>query len=375
MIGYTYNSNSIYNQFLNELETTDIVAWPSAEVRFFKFGTKIKEIKKKGFKEAKSQAFYNEPGIYEKTNIDLVINQTDSSRVSFIVTDLFQSEGDINSIVEQIKTRCFLKGIQVAILAIKSDFVGYVYDTGVNNKPFLLNSPAGDETKYRPFYALIFGDPDNIQHLFNNLKINNTYIKEEYFLVLSKYLIQNFNILDVAKTRECRSLNNQSNKDDFSKHFKFILRKDEEAGTFEAKFDLNRNIFTPEINENQLELVGYRKIIPRKDNFKLQDSTLTKDISINSIKQTNKNLLEVKFNMNIKAPKGIYSYMLILKCGALNSLKVPSWIYELSSNSPSIEKDSNKTLNLDKFITALIRSHLILNQPKVAKMYLTVTKL
>lgn len=147
MKGFATNVTGVYNKFIDEIESSVAAGWKKAEIHFFKFGTKIKEVDRNGFKAAKSQPFYAEPGFYEKTNIDYVIERMDSSQINVVITDLFQDEGDVNSIVLKIKEKCFSKGVYVGILAIKSDYDGMVFDAKV--PPYLFKSVAGKDETYR----------------------------------------------------------------------------------------------------------------------------------------------------------------------------------------------------------------------------------
>lgn len=373
MIGYTSNSSSNYNKFLEELETTETVAWPNSHVRFFKFGTRIKEITKDQFRDARSQNFYTESGICETTNIDLVINKTDSSRVSVVITDLFQDEGNLNAIVEQIKQRCFMQGIQVAILGIRSDFNGMVYDAGPQAGSYPLRIPPDDAANYRPFYAFIFGDPINIQFLFNNLK-QKSFVDEENFLVLSRYIINDYKISSLVKTRECRTLGNLARRKKELNHFRFKMRKGEDNGKLVAKMKINRNVFTPDFNEANLKLVAFRKLIERKKNSLQTDSVRTTDISLEKIERQG-NQLDLSLDLNLDDEPGRYTYQVHLASSVINGLKIPDWVSEFSSDAPSPKKDAWKTLNLYKFVNSLVRANLSIYQPKVTKFYITIEKL
>ena len=368
MLGFIANSNSNYNQFLEELETTAGVGWRDADVRFFKFGTRIKEIDRDGYRAAKYRQFYIEPGIFEKTNIDEVLNQTDISRVSVVITDLFQDEGDINSIVQQIKDRCFKQGIQVAILGVKSDFDGWVYDVGPGKPPYQLKTGQNDVDKYRPFYALMFGDPLNIERLFDNLN-SRPFVREDNFLVLSRHIINGFKI-KAGKSRESRGLNVQAtSKDEPENLFKFVLKKENDEGLVEAEIELDRNSRTPDFAADRMELVVYKKTATGTDSVLVND-----DLELNSV-QRDGDRLQLTLKLELDDPVGKYGYLVYLQAAAIGGLAVPQWVTDFSSANPSRNVDANKTLNLEKFVTDLLRASLAIHQPRIAQMYLSVRKL
>lgn len=381
MSGFAKNTQSIYNKFLEELETTVGVGWKSADIRFFKFGTKIKEIDRQVFRTSNAEYFYLEPGIFEKTNIDQVINQTDSSRLSVVITDLFQTEGDINSIVQQIKERCFKRGIQVAILGIKSEFDGWVYDVGPGVVPYKLKSTGENADTYRPFYALIFGDPLNIEQLFNNLK-SQPFVKEENFLVLSRYLLNKVD-MRLTKSRESRGLNTRSKSKQEQAFeiklrqemlFKFDMKKGNNEGAWDAEITFERNARTPDFRTEDIELVVYKKSSLPGQKDVSSDSILSDDITLNSVNREN-GRLKASLGLKLAEPPGNYAYLVYLQCASIDGLWVPQWVRDFSSPNPSAKNDSFKTLNLEKFVNDLIRANLAIYQPKIAKMYITIRKL
>lgn len=374
MKGFAVNPNSIYNKFLDELEASVGSSWSKTELQFFKFGTKIKPIDRNGFLAAKTQPFYAEPGIFEKTNIDAVIDKTDASRVSVVITDLFQSEGDVNAIVLQIKDKCFTKNVQFAVLGIKSDYDGKIYDAKVLPYPF--KSTSGDENTYRPFYALIFGDPANIEHLFESLK-SKPFVKEENLLILPKYVIKNFDTV-LAKTPDSKGLQPKNNLG--RNQFYFLMFSGSTSGTLKAEITFERNSRTPDFLVDKLELEVYKKVALMGQQTDGSDPKTaqnngepTQDITLKEIKRDG-NKISAILNLAINGSKGTYSYHVYLKTPAINGFLLPQWVKDFSSENPSPQSDSNKTLNFEKFISDSIRADLSIYQPKVANMYITIEK-
>lgn len=374
MLGFSKNSNSTYNRFLEELETTAGVGWKSADVRLFKFGTRIKEISERQYKNANQRAFYSEPGIFEKTNIDLVINQTDSSRVSVVITDLFQDDNDVISIVRQIKDRCFKQNVRVAFLGIPSEFDGRIFDLRPGVAPYNYKSRDGDSDSYRPFYVLMFGDPKNIEHLFENLK-SQDFVKEENFLLISPYLMRDLNI-SLKKTRDSKGLNNIARKkSDPDNLFRFSLRDGYEDGVIETTIEYQRNHRTPDFNAGKLDLLAFKKQSRPGEKSVSNDSSKTSDIEMLEMGRNDDGKLSGKLKLKLSGDKGYHSYLVKMNSDKINGLLVPEWVKDFSSTNPTRTRDANKTLNLEKFVNDLLRANLALSQPTVAKMYITVKKL
>ena len=193
MEGFAVNTSSKYSQFLDQLEASGMSAWKNADIKFFKFGQIIKSIDRPQFLSAKNNLqFYRDPEVKKETYIDSVVKHTDSKRLSVLITDLFQTEGDVNTMVEKIKEKCFANNIAVGILRIKTDFNGTVYDVP-GRAPYALN------TTERPFYAIVFGNNDNLESLFDVLK-TKAFVNDNQVLIFSRYIIESFKI-SLSKTR------------------------------------------------------------------------------------------------------------------------------------------------------------------------------
>lgn len=68
----------------------------------------------------------------------------------------------------------FYKGVMVGIIAVESPYKGRVYDVPGYPSGYSLN------TEERPFYAITFGNPSNMELLFESLK-SKPFVKEEQF--------------------------------------------------------------------------------------------------------------------------------------------------------------------------------------------------
>lgn len=371
MVGYVNEKSSTYKRFLDDLEIAAAGGWRTANVQFFKFGTKIKAIDRDGFKAAKTSSFYQERGIFERTNIDSVINRTNNQRVSIVLTDLFQDDGDINSIVLQIKDQCFAKGIQTAILAVPSEFNGTVYDAKV--APYRYKTDVSEKNTYRPFYALMFGEVRNLQRMFEFLKTAE-YVDEEYFLIISRYLVHHFEA-DVTKTRESRGLNmrRMPSTRTYPHHFGFALKKGETSGTLLADIRFQRAPHTPDFHDQSIELQVFRKSSFPGTRNATPDSIPTSDLKLTSLTRNNDSITAT-INLELKEAAGSYSYLAYLQLPKVGGFALPEWVDSFSSQNPSSSRDANKTLNLKKFVTDLTRANQSFSQPKIAKFYLTVLK-
>lgn len=373
MAGFAANRDSVYNNFLNDLEGSIIAGWKNANISFYKFGTNIRELNHDQFRTFGSSGFYAERGIFEQTNIHYVIDAMDSKHVNIVVTDLFQSDNDVNSILKSIKEGCFAKGIYMGILGIKSDYNGMVFDAKVPAFPF--KSVAGNEATYRPFYALIFGEKNNIEHLFGQLKANN-YVKEQNFILISKYIIDNFDVVSLTKDKTSKNLNFSGKSLDKNKNRLFLFTlKEGTKGNIIAEISFAKVQNAPAISENALKISVLKKFISKSQKKSADKAEDTNDIVADEIKVTGGNKINAKLNFTVGDMAGMYSYLVYFHPSPVNGYVLPKWIDEFSSDNPSPGNDANKTLNLRPFVTGLLNANASVSQPQIAQAIINIKKL
>ena len=249
---------------------------------------------------------------------------------------------------------------------MSSEFDGRVYDAP--GGPYSYTSTPGDQTTYRPFYALIFGQPANIERLFDTLR-SKPFIDPDRFLVISPYVMDDFQVA-FEKTRESRYLNPAASDAD-ANQFAFNLRPGGEGGVFECDIALNPDPFAPRVTADRIELVVYRKV--NEGNSWDVDSTRVRDFVLEEAR-LNGDSLHITLDYNLTEPKGLYGYLLILQTGSVDGLQVPNWVNELSSEGPSAETDPNKTLNLAPLVEGLLQARITLHQPRLAQIVVTIRK-
>ncbi|WP_298737807.1 hypothetical protein [uncultured Chitinophaga sp.] len=363
MEGFAVNDASIYSQFLDQLEASALSAWKNTDARYYKFGESIRPVSRTEFLSAKNNpAFYHEKGIFTKTYIDSVVKRTDTSRLSVLVTDLFQDEGDVNAMVEKLKQKCFANGITVGIIGIRSAFDGKVFDVQGFPSGYTLKSSE------RPLYAIVFGNLYNTELLFESLK-SKPFIKEEQFLIISRYINRSFNV-SLSKTRDATSLTNKKSLNPHS--FNFIMREGKD-GRLNLLVKLDRNTRCADFSAPNLKIVAYKKSVTDPKN-KVIDSVLTNDISIESIRRSGDSLTAV-LTLKNNGTKGYYSYEVLLKPDELNGLVAPAWVKDFSTDRPVPGTPSaSKTYNFDKLCSTLLVANAAISPSYIAKFYINISK-
>lgn len=180
------SSHTRYVKFLEDIEAALTGAWSSSQVKYFKFGTVVRELPdRKEFLGAATRAFYHEKGLSANTAIDLVIAQASEANLSILITDLFQTEGDFNAMATAVKDYFLKKGKAVGVLAIPSEFDGVVYDARV---PAYRYTSSAEASTRRPFYAILVGNSADIERLLDVMS-KSAYIDRSLFTLIGPHVI------------------------------------------------------------------------------------------------------------------------------------------------------------------------------------------
>lgn len=366
MEGFAVNLSSDYSQFLDQLETSALSAWKKADLKFFKFGQKVKRVDRNEFLSAKNDVnFYKENGIFLKTYIDSVVQRTNPERLSVLITDLFQDEADVNIMVERFKEKCFAKGTVVGIIGVKSEFNGTVYDVPSYPKYKL-------DTKERPFYAITFGNRGNMEQMFESLK-TKSFVKEDHFLIFSPFIVKSFDI-QLSKTKESKYVNKIAPRKDYKNSFDFSMKEEGTEARFTLEIDLDRNARCSNFLVEKLEVVAFKKSQFPGDEAVMTDGIITEEIKIVNIHRTGDKISAI-LNLKNEDKVGNFSYLIFLKTNQLNGLMLPEWIKEFSTDKPIPGTPSaSLTYNLEKFTSTLLVANSSITPVYVAKFYLNIYK-
>ncbi|HYI07477.1 MAG TPA: hypothetical protein VEK57_00275 [Thermoanaerobaculia bacterium] len=361
MTGFVTDPDSAYVRLLDELEGSLANKWKkSADLRYYKFGKSVRQVDRTEFRQARTPAFYNERGIYETTDIDLVAARATPKRLSVAVTDLFQRDQDMNPIVSSIRRNVFEKELAVGILAVNSEFDGKVYDA--RTAPYRYASRKGAGGTYRPFYLLLFGDAAAIEELVNALA-QRPFIDRSKFLLISPHIVRKYQV-SAAKRAGSKSLKARAGGGE-ADEFMFDVRKNGRGGVIDAEIRIEPNPHAADFKPEAIEIIA-RQTAP--------SGSETRDVSLQSVTRTG-DLLKASLLLDIAAAEGKYSYDVLFRTRGPGALNVPKWIDELSSENPTPEKEANRTLNLKRFVTELIDASASIHRPALAKLRLNVRKL
>ncbi len=366
MSGFAKQQTSVYIQFISELEAAVNSGTRNSKLDYFKFGTRVKQISRN---EAVFQNpdFYKEKGIFERTCIDSVLVKADSTKSMIIMTDLFQSEGDINQVVGDFKKSCFAKGLDVGILMVHSDFDGIVYDAKV--PPYAYKSTENDISTYRPFYVIFVGKASDFNHIINSLK--STAVKNVIFdsniMLLPNKIVSGYAVSLEKKKGSTRFVfRKYPGKNSFKNIFLADYNKGEPSEQLMVNIEVKPVVYLPPLDLSNIHV----SIDRLEESIKNGSQTsVSEDFEmINGEHDGNK----VSFSLAYKPQQDTKNaqYRMRFSVSPLSGFSVPQAFIDNSSVNPNANSDANKTLNLEKFMTDLIRSYASLNSVNIAKSYL-----
>ena len=361
MEGYA-GQGTEYAELLRALEASLVSKWGDADVRLFRFGSRVDSIGRDDYLSARTDAaFYRVPGVFERTNIDSVLARTDADRVSVVVTDLFQDAGDTTELVGQMKDRVFARGLALAVLAVESAFDGTVYDAP--DGPYRYTS-GEDPASRRPVYALAVGAPAQVERLVETLD-GVAGVRRDRSAVVSPYVVDAFELELTKRPGDASKGLNVASADDGA--YRFVVRDGYDGGALDGTLRLTRADGAATVDPDRVELAAYRR------DAGVADSTLTRDLTLSDV-QADGDALSFQLALDLDGPPGRYAYLALFQAGAVDGLTPPAWTRELSTTNPSADVDPNKTLNLERLMQDLVQAAATVQRPLVGRAVLSVTK-
>lgn len=155
------------------------------EVKFYGFGEQIRPLDGRSYRQ------FTTPEVYTEaiTAVANVVDRADTSHLSIIVTDLFESESDWSNVTQKLRDKFFANHLAVAVIGIRNSFNGDIFDVGLNAAKFRYNSNDNPE-RYRPFYLLIMGRDDAVKSFLRKFNERQTLPNDTGYLLLSENLTE-----------------------------------------------------------------------------------------------------------------------------------------------------------------------------------------
>lgn len=375
MLGYVNNSKSRYIQTLKLLDNTFSLgnSRPKQTLKYYRVGTNNQEITRSGFRKAELPEFYDGSNLEFpeiSSGIDSAITPPKIGDKLFVmVSDLYQNEQDVTLLTKKIKETYLnqgKKGYAVGIVAIKSEFNGYVYyEEGNILKQFTYTTEGKKPEKFRPFYVLFLGPYKDITYYFDKLKRDGgELVKDSKFIIFSPENIVNkpFYINDVKQLppndlKQPYSLNNGKIAIEVENNNNVQLWEISKNSTQELKINynvvLNPLDYALSLNPNSIDVNFKIKTFDvSKKQFQDQssDPLLKTALQFHEWKLTDNqlNFISTLKPQSFPDPE-IYLFTVNL---VAKNLQEPAWWEEWNISIENSE-DGSKTHNLSDFLKGL----------------------
>lgn len=338
-------------------------------VKFFGFGANIRPLDGRSYRQFTTPDVYVEP----ITAVANVVDAADTSHLSIIVTDLFESDSDWSNVTQKFRDKFFTNHLSVAVIGIRNSFYGEIFDVGLNAAKFNYNS-WDDPNRYRPFYLLVAGRDDVVKNFLRKFNERQTLPNDTGYLLLSENLTEtaaDFSTFALEEQENFYSddtLNLDSRVKEFgldnfnaAASFIFSRKYDPPLGacpldlssfdTFTEIFTVDGEQWTP--HESNDVRVSLMKIDKRPQDFFVKVA-LTPE----------KSLAEGKLNfVRAKVMPTALGY------------KLPPWVELWSVNVDGAAKifDGSKTLNLSRLLGSLKDSIFMASRPAIMNINFVVT--
>ncbi|HLO85400.1 MAG TPA: hypothetical protein VK203_10365 [Nostocaceae cyanobacterium] len=165
-----------------------------ANVEYYRLGEVSKKISRDSFVLAKGSQFYDGKSasfpLLKVSKIETGISPAQDSKLTVIITDLYQKQEDVNKLNTEIYNKYLNQsGNAVGILAIKSEFNGDVYIEDGTNRKFQYNTHdaqgRANSKGFRPFYAIFLGNYPDIADAFSRIKNSRSLPNDSQLVIFS----------------------------------------------------------------------------------------------------------------------------------------------------------------------------------------------
>lgn len=381
MYGYVnYPGGTIYADAMKAIDGTITSTWKSDEIKYVKFGDSFQQLSRDAFLQMDKTNFYDQ----KDTSLQKVVEQANDKDLTIIVTDLFQTNQDLDSLVHSIKNKGLGEGKALAVIGFKSQFNGKIFDVGKNLSSVDYAS-TDDTASYRPVYVLVLGNENDARAFTANYlkKLPKEAQAQAAFLSanlgtdvsLEADKVSNKKKDGKKKAAKLAEISNLLPNNDI---MQYRLKKDEKASEAAARL-YAKNVIgkipdTYQITTDSVENWSNNSFTKvDADNF------ITGDVADAGLKDGTANLaLDVQTSAEaIHKKEGIYRAQLSLipdKDNYIQAMNVFSdWNFDdsqINDNPETIKQVGSKTLNISKFLSQLASLNYELNKPGFHNVYI-----
>ena len=336
------------------------------EVKFYKFGAEIKLLENRDHRKFSSP----DPYVEVITAVQNVVDSADTSHLSIIVTDLFESDSDWSSISRKIREKYFANHLAVAVVGIKNSFEGEIFDVGLNAAKFHYTS-YDYPYKFRPFYMLVMGNETAIERFLEKFKERQTLPNETKYLLLSENLATESNDFSSLPILDLQNFFNDNRLDIADNSIKeFGLDKFSSPASYTVQFDYKPQFGACPLNFN--EIVNEVKVFYLEENeWQAMNSNDVK-IDIKPLEgKENSFAVTLTLTPERTLKEGRLNFIHAALTPSEKGYLLPEWVR--AWNMPNVDVDAanfegSKTINLIHVIGSMKDSVFAVARPTIVNM-------
>ena len=336
-------------------------------VNFFGFGEQIFELNGRSYRQ------FTTPEVYVEaiTSVANVVERADTSHLSIIVTDLFESDADWSLVTQKIREKFFAAHLTAGVVGIRNSFAGEIFDVGLSAAKFNYNS-FDDPNRYRPFYLLVLGRDDAVKNFLRKFNERQTLPNDTGYLLLTENLsaadFSTFELSDVENFYSDDTLQLDGRIKEFG------LDNFADAASFMVNWTYEPPLGACPIDFAQVETFAEifsadgENWLPRESND--VRATLLKDD-----RQSDLFLAKVSLTPEKSLAEGKANFVRIKISPTENGLRLPTWVEAWSVNVDGSAKsfDGSKTVNLSRVLGSLKNSLFETSPPALLEINFVVT--
>lgn len=367
MAGYTaIAANNEYRELPDELYE---MGSSMGEVKFFGFGENVYPVSNLDYRKYSDVSSYTELS----NSIKNVIAQADTSHLTVIVTDLFETDTAWSAVSQGIKDKYFHNRLALAVIGVKNPFNGRIYDVGINQLAFDYNSNT-DKTKYRPFYMLVMGPEIYVNDFitrWNKRDISN----ECKFVKLSSNLMEELKYFEDTEEIFMENINTNGKLElpENSKAVELEISDVEEPAKLVRRFVFEPDVLGCAMDMTKIKVVSELQAFNEEDgSWSILDSSKLSCSVIPVEGVDNAYDVTIEFNPKDVLKIGQVNFMMVDVIPEYDGYVLPDWIKAWNMSGSAVgdpsQFDGAKTVNFMRTMDSLKDSVLKTGRPSFVHM-------
>ena len=338
-------------------------------VKFYSFGEQIHTLDGRSYRQ------FTTPDVYTEaiTAIANVVDRADTSHLSIIITDLFESDSDWSNVTQKLREKFFANHMAVAVVGIRNSFYGEIFDVGLNAAKFNYNSFDNPE-RYRPFYLLVMGQDGVVKNFLRKFNERQTLPNDTGYLLLSESLTETASDFTTFTLQEQDNFYSDDTLGLDSRVKEFGLDKFSEPAAFLVNWKYQPPLGACPLDLSQVDTsvevfsVAGEEWTPRESN----------DVRVSLLKddrQPEMFLVKVSLTPEKSLADGKLNFVRVKVMPTEQGYNLPAWVEAWSVNVDGSAKnfDGSKTVNLTRVLGSLKDSIFVASRPSLMNINFVVT--